>query len=57
MMLHDLLCGDPLLPVDLEELGPIKTVILEVDPLGVLDNLTLALTQCCQPAYSFIIYY
>ena len=50
MMLHDLLCGDPLLPVDLEELGPIKAVILEVDPLGVLDNLTLALAHCCQPA-------
>ena len=32
MMLHDLLCGDPLLPADLEKLGPIGTVILEVDP-------------------------
>ena len=48
-MLHDLLCGDPLLPAALEELGPIGAVILEVDPLGVHDNLTLALAHCCQP--------
>jgi hypothetical protein len=50
MMLHDLLCGDPLLQADLEELDPIGAVILEVDPLGVPDNLTLALAHCCQPA-------
>ena len=50
MMLHDLLCGDPLLPADLEELGPIGTVILEVDPLGVPDKLTLALAHCRQSA-------
>jgi hypothetical protein len=48
-MLHDLFCGDPLLQADLEGLGPIGAAILEVDPLGVSDNLTLALTHCCQP--------
>jgi hypothetical protein len=51
MMLHDLLCGDPLLPADLEELGPLGAgVNLVLDPLGVPDNLTLALAHCCQPA-------
>jgi hypothetical protein len=48
-MLHDLFCGDLLLRADLEGLGPIGAVILEVDPLSVSDNLTLALTHCCQP--------
>ena len=48
-MLHDLFCGDPLLRADLEGLGHIGAAILEVDPLGVPDNLTLALTHCCQP--------
>ena len=45
-MLHDLFCGDPLLRADLEGLGHIGAAILEVDPLGVPDNLTLALTHC-----------
>ena len=48
-MLHDLFCGDPLLRADLEGLGPIGAAILDVEPLGVSDNLTLALTYCCQP--------
>jgi hypothetical protein len=49
-MLHDLFCGDPLLlRADLEGHGPIGAAILEADPLGVSDNLTLALTHCCQP--------
>ena len=51
MGLHYLLCGDPLIPADLEELGPIGAAIFEVDPLGVPDNLTLALTNCCQPGH------
>jgi hypothetical protein len=44
-MLHDLFCGKPLL----QGLGPIGAAILEVDPRGGSDNLTLALTHCCQP--------
>ena len=34
-MLHDLFCGDPLLQADLEGLGLIGAVTLEVDLLGV----------------------
>ena len=45
-MLYDLFCRDPLLRADLEGLGHIGAAILEVDPLGVPDNLTLALTHC-----------
>ena len=48
-MLHDLFCGDPLLRAYLEGLGHIGAGILDVDPLGVPDNLTLVLTHCCQP--------